>query len=486
MPGFVSIALAVVLVPIIVAGVVGSIPDGAWSRLVGRKRVDDALARAVRRLGGAGGLGALHAYTKTLPAFRFPDLHRALDALAAGAEATETVDSEHGETLARVLAGRFNAEPTRAVQPAGLMARPVAEGEDAFFPTDGFRVLRLAERTASGGPVVVRLKYDSYNQTARVEIGAHAPAEAERLTARLLDLASAHSVYREKTLEVSFETEIRDDYGDVVSGEFVDLRFRPTYRIGEGEIVLEPDKRALLDRLLVDFHARRAVLRRLGLPARRGVLFYGPPGTGKTHTCKYLAERLDGVTTLVAAGRALLHARSICQIARMLQPALVVLEDVDLVYGQREGNAYGVALGELMDELDGFARDDAILFVLTTNAIDRVEAAVKDRPGRISQCVLFGLPGPDLRRRFLRALLAPYDTRDLDLGAVVGLTDRTSQAFLKELAFRSVQVASQGAEPAGPADLALRVEHVEEALAEMKAGAGREGAAILGFQIAGT
>jgi len=214
------------------------------------------------------------------------------------------------------------------------------------------------------------------------------------------------------------------------------------------------------------------------------VLLYGPPGTGKTHLCKYLAHELDGITTIVATGRAQLHARSICQTARMLQPALVVLEDVDLVYSQREGNAYGVALGELMDELDGFARQDAILFALTTNAIDRVEAAVKDRPGRISQCIHMGLPAPPLRRRFLEALLAPYNTNGLDLDAVVALTDRTSQAFLKELVFRSVQTASlRSPEAASPNVLPVSLADIRTTLTTMKEGAGKEGAAILGFHL---
>ncbi|MEM1044385.1 MAG: ATP-binding protein [Bacteroidota bacterium] len=475
------VTVSVVAVALVSLMIIGAVPDGLWGRLGGKKLIDVWLKKAVADLGGGDDLAGYHAYLKTLPSFRLADLHRALDALADDAKAVERLDSDHHETLAQILTGHFHNERNRPVRASGSVARAVAEGKDAFFPTDTFRVVRLG---AEDAPSVFRLKFDSYTQSVRIEVGAISQDDAEAAMERLLSAASEVSVYRGKTLEVSFESDIRDEYGDAVQGEFVDLRFRPTYRIEEDEIILEPEKRALLDRLLVDFYARRAALRDLGLPSRRGVLFYGPPGTGKTHTCKYLAHRLDGVTTLVATGRTLLHARSICQIARMLQPALVVLEDVDLVYGQREENAYGVALGELMDELDGFARDDEILFVLTTNAIDRVEAAVKDRPGRISQCVLFGLPGPDLRQRYLTALLAPYDTSGLDLSEVVRMTDRTSQAFLKELVFRAVQIATEAEGASEPAAVRLGVDHVREAVDEMKAGAGREGAAILGFQVA--
>ena len=56
-----------------------------------------------------------------------------------------------------------------------------------------------------------------------------------------------------------------------------------------------------------------------------------------------------------------------------------------------------------MDQLDGFTEDEEVLFILTTNAIDRVEQAIKDRPGRVNQCLYFGLPAPALRKLFLRA-----------------------------------------------------------------------------------
>ena len=49
----------------------------------------------------------------------------------------------------------------------------------------------------------------------------------------------------------------------------------------------------------------------------------------------------------------------------------VILEDVDLVFNTREINPYGTALGDLMDQLDGFTPDEEVIFVLTTNAIAR-------------------------------------------------------------------------------------------------------------------
>jgi ATP-dependent 26S proteasome regulatory subunit len=61
------------------------------------------------------------------------------------------------------------------------------------------------------------------------------------------------------------------------------------------------------------------------------------------------------------------------------------MDDVDLVFSSRDVNHRADALGDLFDQIDAVADMDPINVVMTTNAIDRVEAAVKDRPGRISQ-----------------------------------------------------------------------------------------------------
>ena len=83
------------------------------------------------------------------------------------------------------------------------------------------------------------------------------------------------------------------------------------------------------------------------------------------------------------------------------------------------------------------------VLVLTTNAIDRLEAAIKDRPGRISQCVYMGAPAPAQRRVFLEHQLRPHNAADVDLDMLVADTEGATQAFLKEWVHRAVQVACE-------------------------------------------
>jgi hypothetical protein len=378
--------------------------------------------------------------------------------------------------LGTLLRG-FLHRSDRLVQPPTLVARKVSYAEEAFFPSDTFFLLPPA---AGRDPAVIRVRFVQSHHTVFLEVAAPRREVAEQLMDEALALASSHSIYRGRMVRMVFAAQVSDDYSDEDSGEPIDLVFVEDTPVTEDAIVLDEGVRQTLERAVVDFHRRRAALMALGLPGRRGLLFYGPPGTGKTFTCKYLAHRLEKATTLIATGHALLHLKPVCAIARALQPALVLLEDVDLVFSDRQINPHGTVLGEFLDQLDGFAPEDAVIFILTTNALERVEAAIKDRPGRVSQVIYFGPPGPSLRRRYLERLLAPYDAADLQLDHLIAQTEGVSQAFLKELVFRAVQLASD-APHNGTERLRLCEEHLAAALADLIAG-GRAARRLLGFQ----
>ena len=163
----------------------------------------------------------------------------------------------------------------------------------------------------------------------------------------------------------------------------------------------------------------------------------------------------------------------------MLQPSLVIFEDVDLVFTARDITAQGSILGELLDQMDGLRPHEDVGFVLTTNAIERIEAAIKDRPGRISQCIHLGPPAAELRRRYLEHYLAPYVTAELDVDTLVARSSGATQAFLKDWVHRAVQIASERLTGAGKVE--LRTEDFEIALREARASSQGTTARIIGF-----
>src|SRR5205814_8524061 len=117
-------------------------------------------------------------------------------------------------------------------------------------------------------------------------------------------------------------------------------------------------------------HADR--LKAAGRDLKRGILMHGKPGTGKTLSAMYLAAQMPGRTVMVLTGNAVGSIETACGLARLLEPATIVLEDVDLIGTEREQQSVGAnaLLFELLNQMDGLGEDADILFILTTNRPD--------------------------------------------------------------------------------------------------------------------
>jgi ATP-dependent 26S proteasome regulatory subunit len=116
------------------------------------------------------------------------------------------------------------------------------------------------------------------------------------------------------------------------------------------------------------------------------------------------------VVAVEPTGRSLATVGSVIELARDLQPAVVVMEDVDLVAADRSfGPAGSPVLFDLLDAMDGAAPDAELLFVFTTNRAHPLEPALAARPGRVDVAVEIGPVGdPHLARRRRR----PGDSDD--------------------------------------------------------------------------
>ena len=139
---------------------------------------------------------------------------------------------------------------------------------------------------------------------------------------------------------------------------------------------------------MVGVARNRQRLRSSGQHLKRGLLLYGPPGVGKTHTVRYLIGELTDTTVVELTGDTLGAISEACSIARTLQPAMIVVEDVDLIAEERDhyGGEHPL-LFTLLNEMDGLDEDADVVFLLTTNRADLLEPALAARPGRVDQAV---------------------------------------------------------------------------------------------------
>lgn len=226
------------------------------------------------------------------------------------------------------------------------------------------------------------------------------------------------------------------------SGETSGITVHRLALVNRDQVILPPATLELLERNVIQFVRQRQRLAKLGLPTRKGLLFYGPPGTGKTLTIRYLARTLEGHTTLLITAEQMGLLGEYMTLARLLQPSIVILEDVDLIARERSQMGSGCQeslLNKLLNEMDGLKEEADILFILTTNRPEALEAALSSRPGRIDQAIEFPLPDEVGREKLVRLYASGVALDEDVIRRVVQRTDRVSAAFIKELMRRSVQ-----------------------------------------------
>jgi ATP-dependent 26S proteasome regulatory subunit len=290
---------------------------------------------------------------------------------------------------------------------------------------------------------------------------------ADAVLSEIWALMAERNVYRGRVLELSAR-HFHEDEG-------APLTVRSLPQITRDRIILPAGVLERIERQAFGIARHAERLRASGRHLRRGLLLHGPPGTGKTLTAMYLAAEMPERTVVLLTGQTLDAVGMSVDLATALQPAMVVLEDVDLVAMDRDYEPTNAILFELLNAMDGLDQDHDVLFVLTTNRADLLEPALAARPGRVDQAVELPLPDADCRRR----LLALYGERldmSVDGDRLVAELEGTSPAFIRELLRRGALLAAEESE--GPLRVVDR--HLAAALEELRQGGEELTSTLLG------
>jgi Tfp pilus assembly protein PilF len=223
--------------------------------------------------------------------------------------------------------------------------------------------------------------------------------------------------------------------GNRYAGELTPLTIHELPSVSREELILPAETLAMLESNVLDFCRQRKELVSRGLPAKKRLLFFGPAGTGKTHAIHYLITALKAAgepcTTLVIPPLQTNLAPDYLELAKLLQPSVVVVENIEL--------ASGTDLLELLQANQATPPESEILLILTATkpASARRDLAVVVE--QVDQVIEFPLPDDDDCARLVR-LFAGGSPLDEDLVAeVVAHASDKSPAYLKELLRRALQ-----------------------------------------------
>ena len=381
----------------------------------------------------------LIATSRTYPLRQQADLQRALDDLFGERRIPETFVGIHQSYRHEMLGFSKLLEQGRnalEAAPAQYEEVDIGRGETVRCLKNGLWLLR-DEGVAYAALLSQSNDYGTKGDL-EVEIlaspGEHGAALCARIFAALELRLSKGSCYRGRILS------LEQEQGH--SGHAPRITVHELDAVARDEIILPEATIAAVERNVLIFAAQRPALRALGLSSQKGLLFHGAPGTGKTHCIRYLASRLPDHTTLLITSEGAGMLPQYMALARLLQPALVVIEDADLIARDRSDRADAcdeVMLNRLLNEMDGLRERADVFFILTTNRPETLEPALASRPGRIDQTIEFPLPDVAHRKR----LVALYAKRlPVPASLVEDLSVRTagaSPAFIKELLRRIAQ-----------------------------------------------
>ncbi len=385
---------------------------------------------------------------ETISAHRWADTDIALASLTARDPEATLVgvgggDQRHHSSLGDLMAnaewGRFRSGQVDRLN--------VATGPDSERATVAFG-LHLFRHNGVPLAVLQRVGNPQYGSESRLEVLAADPDAPATFLADMREESMRQSVLRRQVVSFS---------GNPYERSMSDLTFHHRPDVPAGQVVLPEGTLDQVSAHVVGLAEHRERLRGQGQHLKRGILLYGPPGTGKTHTVRHLLSAAREATVVLLSGTQMAHVAAAAQIARAHQPAIVVIEDCDLIAEDRDhhfGGGTSPLLFTLLDAMDGLDQDADVVFLLTTNRAEALEKALAQRPGRVDLAVEIPLPDEPARR----ALIDLYGARVAFSADAVALAARdsagTTASYAKELVRRAVLHAAMDGRECGDDDLA--------------------------------
>ncbi len=170
---------------------------------------------------------------------------------------------------------------------------------------------------------------------------------------------------------------------------------------GWGDVAGADEAKAELQEI-VEFLRDPERFRKLGATVPKGVLLHGPPGTGKTLLAKAVAHESgahffsQSAASFVEmfAGLGASRIRRLFATARKHEPAIIFIDELDAVGGERGGGQDSEreqTLNQLLVEMDGFNSRGQLVVIAASNLLEKLDPALL-RPGRFDRQIFVSPP----------------------------------------------------------------------------------------------
>lgn len=287
--------------------------------------------------------------------------------------------------------------------PWGLIEVPVLAGLELYFQEERDRDFGLVFRIYAEGPKKYQDEMDKFFDAVEAHL-------------------KVNSIYRGHAI-------IGGDHP-----EFLDLSaFKPE------QIVFSDEVTGQVEGIVYAPIRHSESMRREGISLKRSILAYGPFGTGKSSLGMLTAlEAVEHGWTFISAKAGRDKPEDILRTARLYQPAVVFVEDIDTSTSSGEDQD----VTKFLDAFDGIAtKGGELIAIMTTNHIERIHKGML-RPGRLDAVIhVAELDRGGVERLVRTVVNGDKLAADVDYDVVFEAMNGFLPAFVRESISRSQQFA---------------------------------------------
>ena len=165
------------------------------------------------------------------------------------------------------------------------------------------------------------------------------------------------------------------------------------------------------------------------LTPKRGIILHGDPGCGKTSLIYLLVEEIkkrNGISIYFDVPQNWIEIAKLVRKVEKDRPILCIIEDIDLVIAKHGEEPF-------LNFLDGLNSITNVVYVATTNNLERIPERIKDRPSRFDKKYVIKKPTDSDRMLYFETKLIEADKKKYDLNKLVKDTKNFTMAHLKEV-----------------------------------------------------
>src|SRR3712207_1882416 len=205
---------------------------------------------------------------------------------------------------------------------------------------------------------------------------------------------------------------------------------------------------------VVEFLRDPQRFRALGAKVPKGILLHGPPGTGKTLLAKAVAgesgaqffSQSAAAFVEMFAGLGAARIRRLFAEARSARPAIIFIDEIDAVGGERGSDSNSEreqTLNQLLVEMDGFDSTGDLVVIAASNLLEKLDPALL-RPGRFERQIFVSPPDVAGREAILGVHTRSKPVADVDLRLLARQTSGLTGADLANICNEAAIAAARG------------------------------------------